>query len=150
MLQLRWANFDGTHLRIVIQKTNAQVAIKVPDKGLEILCRYRNANNSKGDLIFPVLPASLNLNDPIVLHRAIASATTQINRGLKILAKQAGITKQLSFHISRHSFAVMALRRGITIDKVSKLMAHSAIKETLVYAKIANEELDKAMDVFNV
>lgn len=44
----------------------------------------------------------------------------------------------------------MALRKGISIDKVSKLMAPSAIKETQVYAKIMNEELDKAINVFNV
>jgi len=41
------------------------------------------------------------------------------------------------------------LRKGISIDKVSKLMGHSAIRETQVYAKIVNEELDKAMEVFN-
>ncbi len=35
------------------------------------------------------------------------------------------------------------------IDKVSKLIGHGQIKETQIYAKIVNEELDKAMDVFN-
>jgi integrase/recombinase XerD len=89
------------------------------------------------------------MNDPVALDAAITSATTQINKNLKTLAKMAEIEKRLSFHISRHSFAVMALRKGITIDKVSKLMAHSAIKETLIYAKIVNEELDKAMDILN-
>lgn len=150
MLQLRWQNFDGTHLRVVIQKTAAQVAIKVPNKGLDILCRYRNANDSKDDFIFPVLPATIDTSDPATLHAAISSATTQVNRSLKKLAKLAGIEKRLSFHISRHSFAVLALRKGISIDKVSKLMAHSAIRETQVYAKIVNEELDKAMECFNV
>lgn len=36
-----------------------------------------------------------------------------------------------------------------TEHKVSKLMGHAQIKETQIYAKIVNEELDKAMDVFN-
>lgn len=149
VLQLRWANFDGSHLHIVITKTGAQVSIKVPNKGLEIIGRYRNESKSKDDFIFPMLRPTLNVNDPVALDAAISSATAQLNTNLKILAKKAEIGKRLSFHISRHSFAVMALRKGITIDKVSKLMAHSAIKETLVYAKIVNEELDKAMDVLN-
>ena len=37
----------------------------------------------------------------------------------------------------------------ISIDKVSKLMGHAQLRETQIYAKIVNEELDKAMDVFN-
>ena len=40
-------------------------------------------------------------------------------------------------------------RKGISIDKVSKLMGHAQLRETQIYAKIVNEEPDKAMDVFN-
>jgi len=148
-LQLQWINYDGTHLNIVIKKTGAQLAIKIPNKGLEIINRYKKDDSTSEDFIFPMLRPSLNMNDPVELDAAVTSATTLINKNLKRIAKLAKIEKRLSFHISRHSFAVLALRKGITIDKVSKLMAHSTIKETLVYAKIANEELDKAMDVFN-
>lgn len=149
VLQLRWSDFDGSHLNVVIKKTSVQVAIKVPNKGLEIILRYKLETSVKDDFIFPMLRPSLNINDPVALDAAVTSATTQINANLKRLAKIAGIEKRLSFHVSRHSFAVMALRKGISIDKVSKLMAHSAIRETLVYAKIMNEDLDKAMDIFN-
>jgi site-specific recombinase XerD len=41
------------------------------------------------------------------------------------------------------------LKKGMSIDKVSKLMGHAAIRETQIYAKIVSSELDKAMDVFN-
>ena len=51
--------------------------------------------------------------------------------------------------MSRHTWAVRALQKGISIDKVSKIMAHSAIRETQIYAKIVNEDLDIAMDIFN-
>lgn len=149
MLQLKWANFDGIYLNIVITKTGAQLSIKIPNKGLQIISKYRKEDTTRDDFIFPMLRPTLNMNDPVALDAAITSATTLINKNLKILAKKSEIQKRLSFHISRHSFAVMALRKGITIDKVSKLMAHSAIKETQVYAKIVSEELDKAMDIFN-
>jgi len=130
VLQLRWSNFDGSHLHVVITKTGAQVSIKVPNKGLELMCGYRRAEQCNTDFIFPVLAATLDTGNPLALDAAIATATTQVNRSLKTLANMAGIEKRLSFHISRHSFAVLALRKGISIDKVSKLMAHSAIRET--------------------
>ena len=76
-------------------------------------------------------------------------ATAYINKNLKILAKKTGIERPLLFHISRHTWATRALKKGISIDKVSKLMGHAQLKEMQIYAKIVNEELDKAMDIFN-
>ena len=56
------------------------------------------------------------------LHKAVMHATAYINKNLKILAKKAEIERPLSFHISRHTWATRALKKGISIDKVSKLM----------------------------
>lgn len=149
MLQLKWENFDGIYLHIVIKKTGAQLSIKVPNKGLQILSRYKDDDSKGDDFMFPMLRPDLNMSDLVTLDAAITSATTLINKNLKTLAKRVKVEKRLSFHISRHTFAVMALRKGISIDKVSKLMAHATIRETQVYAKIVSEELDKAMEVFN-
>lgn len=149
MLQMKWKNFDGAYLHIVVKKTGVQLSIRVPNKGLQIISRYKKEDSKGDDFMFPILGPDLNMNDPAELDAAITSATTLINKNLKALAKSAKVEKRLSFHISRHTFAVMALRKGISIDKVSKLMAHAAIRETQVYAKIVSEELDKAMEVFN-
>ena len=72
-----------------------------------------------------------------------------INANLRTIAKEAGISHKLNFHTSRHTFATRALQKGIRIEYVSKLMVHSSIKTTQIYTKIINDELDKAMDVFN-
>ena len=96
-----------------------------------------------------MLDERLNLNNPREVDSAISSATAYINKNLKIIAGKIGLEKKLSFHISRHTWATRALRKGISIDKVSKLMGHAAIRETQIYAKIVSSELDKAMDVFN-
>lgn len=149
VLQLRWANFDGAYLHIVVKKTGAQLSIKIPNKGLQIISRYKDDDSKGDDFMFPMLRPDLNMSDLVEVDAAITSATTLINKNLKTLAKRVKVEKRLSFHISRHTFAVMALRKGISIDKVSKLMAHAAIRETQVYAKIVSEELDKAMEVFN-
>ena len=148
ILKMKWNDFDGTHLHVVIKKTGVQVSIKVPNKGLEIL-NYYKSEKQINTFIFPVLNNTLNLENPVEADKAITSATAHINKNLKIIAKKVEIEKNLSFHVSRHTWAVRALQKGISIDKVSKIMAHSAIRETQIYAKIVNEDLDIAMDIFN-
>ena len=149
MLQLKWKNIDKTHIHFTIRKTGSQLSIKVPDRALAILEKYRPKKAEKEHYVFSMLQNGLNEKDLRQVDNEISSATAYINKNLKILAAKAEIEKPISFHISRHTFATRALRKGISIDKVSKLMGHAAIRETQVYAKIVNEELDKAMDVFN-
>lgn len=67
---------------------------------------------------------------------------------MKEIAKLAGLDKHVHFHTSRHTFATMALRRGMRIENVSKLLTHASIKTTRIYAKIVNKDLDDAMDEF--
>ena len=149
VLLLKWQNFDGLRISLTIQKTGSQLSIKLPDIAIEIINKYKLKQPNKQNFIFPMLPADLDLKNAIEVDRKISGATAYINKNLKILAQKAGLEKPLSFHISRHTWATRALRKGISIDKVSKLMGHAAIKETQIYAKIVNEELDKAMDAFN-
>ncbi|MBK6484514.1 MAG: site-specific integrase [Chitinophagaceae bacterium] len=149
VLQLQWKNFDGTHIHVAVKKTAQQLSFKLPEHALEIINRYKPVKASPESFIFPMLPESLNLNDARNVNKSISSATAYINKNLKLIAQKVGIEKPLSFHISRHTWATRALRKGISIDKVSKIMGHAAIRETQIYAKIVNEELDKAMDVFN-
>lgn len=149
MLLLKWKNFEGTHVRITIKKTGTQISIKLPQKALDILNIYKHAKMDPDQFIFPVLPFGLDLSDPITVDKAISRGTAIVNKSLNVLAKKAHITKHISFHIARHTWATQALIKGISIDKVSKLMGHANIRETQIYAKIVNEELDKAMEAFN-
>jgi integrase len=152
LLQIKWSNFDGTHLSVKTKKTGSQLNIKIPSRGLEILNHYTQTNVSvlPNDFIFPVLPSNFDDLTKEAAHKIVVSKTALINKNLKIMAERLKINKNISFHTSRHTFATRALRKGISIDKVSKLLTHSSIRETMGYAKIVNEELDKAMDVFNL
>lgn len=149
VLKLRWENFDGTHITIAIHKTKSQLSIKLPNKAIEIINQYKAPKSKATDFIFPMLENDVNLNDPQTSYNQISSATAYINKNLKLLASKAEIDKPLSFHISRHTWATRALKKGISIDKVSKILGHAQLRETQIYAKIVNSELDKAMDVFN-
>ena len=148
VLKLKWGNFDGSHIHIAIHKTKSQLSIKLPNKAIEIISEYRSKKSKANDFIFPMLENGIDLNNPQVAYTAISTATAYINKNLKSLAEDAKLGKHISFHISRHTWATRALKKGISIDKVSKLMGHAQLRETQIYAKIVSQELDKAMDVF--
>ena len=52
-------------------------------------------------------------------------------------------------HMSRHSFATLALTKGIPIESVSRMLGHTKITTTQIYAKITNEKIGRDMDMFS-
>ena len=69
-------------------------------------------------------------------------------RGILLrIAKRCGITKHLTWHISRHTMATeICLTNGVPIETVSSILGHKNIKTTQIYAKITKEKLNKDMD----
>jgi site-specific recombinase XerD len=65
------------------------------------------------------------------------------------LSRMAGLDKRITFHTARHSWAIRAFQKGTGIEYVSKLLGHASVKQTEVYARVMNLELDKAMEIFN-
>lgn len=149
IFQLRWRDFDGEKICVKTQKTGSVVSIKLPNKSKEILSKYKSYGYNHNSFIFPILSKYENLDNETERLRVISAANSYVNKDLTKLAKLACIDKHIHFHTSRHTFATRALRKGMRIEYVSKLLGHSNIKTTQIYAKIVNEELDKAMDVFN-
>jgi len=157
VLSLQWKQFDGTSIQVFTQKTREMVTIKLPTKALAIIQKYKKINDSylienpdeTYPFIFPVYPANLDLNNAIQHDINLSRSTAYINKSLKIIATKAEVNKNISTHIGRHTFATLALKKGIRLEYLSKIMTHESIKTTQIYAKIINSELDKAMEVMN-
>ncbi len=66
---------------------------------------------------------------------------------LRTLVKNAGITKRVSFHVGRHTFATLTLTYGADLYTVSKLLGHCNIRTTQIYAKIVDENKRKAVNL---
>lgn len=69
-----------------------------------------------------------------------------INRNVHIWVKKAGIPKRVTFHIARHSFATLALSAGADLYVTSRLLGHTSVNTTAIYAKIVDEARKKAVD----
>ena len=71
-----------------------------------------------------------------------------LNREIKIILRNLGITKKISFHVSRHTFATNFIRAGGTVEKLQKLLGHSKIETTMIYVHIVNSEANE--DIFRL
>ena len=69
------------------------------------------------------------------------------NVSLKVVAQYAGIDKNITTHMGRHTFAVFALNNGVPIEIVAKMLGHTNIRTTQDYAKVLNSEVEKGFDL---
>lgn len=69
------------------------------------------------------------------------------NAYLKEIADICGIEKNLTFHLARHTFATtMTFGKGVPIESVSKMLGHTNIQTTQIYARITNEKISHDME----
>ena len=67
-----------------------------------------------------------------------------LNNQLKVWISFAGITKKITFHCFRHTYATIQLQMGTDIYTISKMLGHSKIETTSIYAKLVDESKRKA------
>jgi len=102
----------------------------------------------------PLLPAAVTIINKHASHpKCVAKnlvlpvlTNQKMNDYLKIIANQCGITKTLTFHIARHTFATtVTLSNGVPIETVSKMLGHRNLKTTQHYAKILDKKIGDDM-----
>jgi site-specific recombinase XerD len=71
-----------------------------------------------------------------------------VNAYLKEIADLAGISKNVTFHVARHTFATtVTLENGIPLETVSKMLGHSSLITTQHYARVLDSKISKDMEV---
>jgi site-specific recombinase XerD len=71
----------------------------------------------------------------------------KLNKALKTIGRLAGVHKNLFMHLGRHTFATtVTLSQGVSIESVSKMLGHTSLKHTQLYAKIVNNRVKKDME----
>jgi integrase/recombinase XerD len=151
MLELKWDNYDKKNGKITkkIRKTGRQHSIRIGQKAIDILESYQRQEHKAEDIIFPFTEINKDFFEDKVYRSLITSRATALSgMYLKKMGKILELPFNLSFHLSRHTFATRALNNGMRIEHVSKLMDHSDIGITQIYAKIMSNELDSAVDKY--
>lgn len=127
--KLKWKEIikDGEHYRILFtqQKTKGVQYMPISDQAYQ-LCGERGEPDC---LVFE------GLQDP-----------SWINKPLERWIKAAGITKHITFHCFRHTYATLQLTNGTDIYTVSKMLGHTKVTTTQIYAKIVDEKKEQAAD----
>ena len=151
VVTLQWKNYDENEqrIRLNIRKTKRSHQFKVGQSALEILNKYKKETSESDDFIFPIISeANFFEQSNEYQLKVIAAKNTLCGQKLRRIGKELEFPFSLSFHLSRHTFATQALANGMRIEYVSKLLDHSDIGTTQIYAKIVNDELDKAVEQY--
>jgi len=72
----------------------------------------------------------------------------KMNAYLKEIGDVCGINKNLTFHLARHTFATLTLTKGVSIESVSKMLGHTNIQTTQIYARITDRKVGDDMALF--
>lgn len=67
----------------------------------------------------------------------------RMNIYLKTIGKLAGLNKKFSTHCGRHTFGTLMISKGVPIESVSKMLGHTELKTTMIYAKILDSKVIK-------
>ena len=109
-------------------KTNVPFQVKLLDIPLQIIERYKYLSEDK--LVFGKI-----------------NYWTMCKQLKKVMA-ECGIEKQISYHCARHTFGTLALSKGMPIESVSRVLGHTNIVTTQIYAKITTQKLDNDLTMF--
>lgn len=145
LLRLRWSDIQNDRLAYVMGKNQKAGSLKLPDKALAILDKYRS-QEQKLDLVFPELKVLDTLSNLYEVQRKTSYAVKQINKYVGQAAKLAGIKKKLTAHISRHTFAQIAADK-VPVQILQKLYRHSSISTTMGYqSNFTTRHTDDALE----
>jgi len=129
---LKWDNIQpygsgGLYITVRMQKTQEIVHNPISREALDLIDYYEGDHDPK-DLVFPGL-ATKNTDDP-----------------LKKWLKAAGITKHITFHCSRHTFATLQVEAGTSVYVVQHFLGHKSVETTQIYARMSDEQKRESVD----
>ncbi len=120
---------DGDYWIFTKREKNDE-AVKTPllDKALDLLKKYDQGLECKQEKLLPVF------------------SNQKINTYLKEIAASLKINKKLTFHAARHTFATaVTLSNGVPIETVSKLLGHTKLSTTQIYARVVEQKVSSDM-----
>ena len=125
---LTFDNIENGYLKFKQKKTNGIDRMKLHPEAMKIVDELRAFSNSNDARIFNLK------SNPVV------------NKHLRHWVRDSGISKKITFHCARHTFATLCMTYDVDLYTVSKLLGHRDIKSTQIYAKLIDKKKDEAID----
>ncbi len=131
-IKVKDIDFEGGVLNVRGGKGKKDRIVVLGDKIINFLKEYIEKNNLVGDdyLFFSK-------------HKRNHLTERYIQKVIKELRERAGIQKEVTPHVLRHTFATHLLEQGESIRKIQVLLGHSNLQTTQIYTKVSTEELKK-------
>jgi len=126
--ELEYSKYDGYTLRIRQQKTSRQITMPISEHAVELMGEPRDGK----ERVFE----SINKWD--------------LYRYIPVWMANAGISKHITFHCFRHTYATLQLNLGTDIFTVSKMLGHKNVKTTQIYTKIIDKRKRETTDKINL
>ena len=124
---------DGRrYIRKERQKTKVESVAPLHPSAEAILsrCQEEQTVKEKGnDLVFPR-----------------SCSRSAMNNKLSTVGLACGVRQRLSFHMARHTFGTLSLSAGIPIESIAKMMGHTSITSTQIYAQVTDKKISEDMD----
>jgi integrase len=138
---LKVKNIESGRLNYTRQKTGQQFSIKITDKSKEIIDRYNDLKNPES-YIFPII---YRKGKEYLDYR---NAMRLMNKKLKKISNLLKLDVPLTTYVSRHSWATIAKRSGISTAVISEGLGHESEETTQVYLdSFENDVLDDANEL---
>ncbi len=118
---------------IITKRLKTGNAVKIPllPKAIDLVRQYKS--DKRGKVYGTIFPKISN---------------QKMNAYLKEIAEPAGIHKNLTFHMARHTFATtVTLTNGVPIETISKMLGHTKLATTQIYAKVIERKVSDDMQL---
>lgn len=129
---LKFSDIKNGYLYFKQQKTKGLLHIKISNLAQKIIVEQRK-RHPKTEFVFE-----------------LQKSRTSINDKLDKIGKSVSITKDLHIHMARHTFATLALTKGVDIYTVSKYMGHTSVATTEIYSNLVDQKMNEVADKINV
>jgi site-specific recombinase XerD len=137
--RLRVEDIDSQRMLIHVRgKGGRDRFVPLPERVLFMLRRYWAAARPKGPQLFPGKEPGRGISpDAVRAH-------------LHAAARKAGLTKRVTPHVLRHSFATHLLELGTDVRVIQMLLGHSSIRTTLRYTRVTDKHIARVQSPIDV
>lgn len=155
IMTLMWnhINIEKKELRKIQIKTasgrHPRHTIPLNGAAIEILHKWRERSRRE-KFVFDLVEDSFNIDDIDNIYYVRNSCDKKVNQSLHVVGNRIGLDFNLSFHLARHTFAILALNDGMSLSMVSRFLGHLSTDITeQVYADYLPTTLAEELDRLN-